>query len=630
MAQKESTSTPKEPKKTAEAKKPEAEKPAAPAGPASAPELPSTVAHQYGLHSYRSPGRTSEEPTALAEDGIVEDDKTKAAVDDIVAKESDTVLEAEDARFAPPAEPKKRGFWRTLGRPFAFWWRHKWLRWLTVLLLFAAIGAVAAIPKARYAVLNKVGVRSSASVTVLDQTTQLPLKNVQVSVGGIKTTTNKDGVATLREVPLGPSTLTIKRIAFAPITKDVTIGWGSNPLGSFSMTATGTQYTIKVTDYLSGQPLAGAEASSGADINALADKQGKITLTVSDTEVTELDVQVGLSGYRTEALKLQADQTTEVQVILVPAQKSVFVSRASGKYDLYTMDLDGKNRKVVLPGTGSEGPNISLAVNAAGDRAALVSTRDMVRDSDGYLLGTLTLVDLTTGAATALEHAAQIQLVDWIGNRLVYRMGQPGASASDNQRYRLMSYDHQTKSRMQLASANEFNGIVSAGGILYYAVSGTDPSAQPGLFKIKPDGTGKIHLFQQEVWSTLRSSYNTIMLQTPNNWFSYTLGSLQPTPASQPSSFSGQAYIENGTFERSLWIDERDGKGTLLVHDNKANNDTVAHQQDGLAYPVRWLNGSVAIYRVATAGETADYAKSLWGGDAKKLTDVTNTFGHTR
>jgi hypothetical protein len=651
MAQKESAPTlPDQPKKpvtpdqlvaeTPEVAAPSTPKPSADTSdtsaavdaPRSAPDLPATVAHQYGLHRYRSPVRHEDGTPASSDDAIPEDAETQAAVDEIVAQESDTVLEAEDARFTPAEPPKKRGFWRTLFSPVTFWWRHKWLRWLTILLILGAAGAVAAIPETRYKVLNKAGVTSSARLTILDQSTQLPLKNVKVSLAGATAQTDKDGKATLRELPLGPATLQVERIAFAPLTKEVTVGWGSNPLGSFSMTATGVQYTIVVTDFLSGKPLEGAEASSDGDINALADKQGKITLTVSDANLTELDVQITLAGYRTEPLKLRADQSAvTTAVTLVPAQKTAFVSKTSGKYDLYTMDLDGKNRAALLPGTGRETQNISLTVNSAGDRAALVSTRDAVRDPDGYLLGTLTLVDLKTGATTTVEHAPQIQLIDWIGNRLVYRMGQPGAANADEQRYRLVSYDYQSKSRQQLDAANEFTDIVSVGGIVYYAVSHTDSKGQPGgFFKIRPDGTSKINLFQEEVWSIQRSAYDTLLLQTPDKWFSYAVGTLQPTPTEQSPTFNGRAYIDNASGERSLWIDERDGKGTLLVHDNKANTDTVVHAQEGLAYPVRWLNEHTVVFRVTTAAETTDYAKSLLGGDARKLSDVTNTFGYAR
>jgi hypothetical protein len=49
--------------------------------------------------------------------------------------------------------------------------------------------------------------------------------------------------------------------------------------------------------------------------------------------------------------------------MLVPDRKTVFVAKDSGKYDLYKSYVDGKNREVLLKGTGSENSNIALAMS---------------------------------------------------------------------------------------------------------------------------------------------------------------------------------------------------------------------------------------------------------------------------
>ena len=46
---------------------------------------------------------------------------------------------------------------------------------------------------------------------------------------------------------------------------------------------------------------------------------------------------------------------------MVPAQPAVFVSRASGKYDLYRIDLDGKNKRLLLAATGNEDNAMSVS-----------------------------------------------------------------------------------------------------------------------------------------------------------------------------------------------------------------------------------------------------------------------------
>ncbi|MEK7153501.1 MAG: hypothetical protein AAB834_06130, partial [Patescibacteria group bacterium] len=140
--------------------------------PTSAPELPPELAKQFGLH--HELGGVSAAKTADVNNRVVEGPKTDAAVDDILAKESDALLAVQDASQHEPIV-RKRGFCRTVRHFFVSWWRNKWIRYATILVVMAGITAVAVIPTMRYAILNGAGVRSSASVVVLDNTTQLPL-----------------------------------------------------------------------------------------------------------------------------------------------------------------------------------------------------------------------------------------------------------------------------------------------------------------------------------------------------------------------------------------------------------------------------------------------------------------------
>jgi len=598
---------------------------------ASAPELPHEIAKQFGLHHEADDkvaaekGQATAEPAPPDTDALIEDPKTDAAVDDILTKEGDDLLAVQDGQQAHTPVPK-RSFGAKVKHFFASWWRNKWARYGTILVALAVIGVLAAIPRARYAVLNTAGIRSSAPVVVLDNTTQLPLKNVTVTLGGKKTQTNIKGVASFKDLKLGDYRLTVRRLAFAPQERAVTIGWGSNPLGTFKLRATGIQYTLTVKDYLSGKPITGAEAASDA-FNALSDKNGKIILTMEETDVTTLSVVLSAAGYRTETIALDALAATTADARLVPAQKALYVSRQSGTYDVYSSDLDGKNKKVLLTGTGAENSNISLAVSPDNQRAALVSTRDNRRDADGFLLFALTIIDVRTGTAVAVDHAQQIQLIDWVGDRLIYRSTIAGASAADPQRSRLISFNYDSNARIQLATANQFNAILSARGNVYYAVSSSDPEASLGLFRIKADGSNRKRLSEQEVWTGLRTTYGGLSLQTPEGWYSYSLDSDQLSKSSAPTALTSYAFANDTTSKYSLWTDVRDGKGALLRYDTAGDTNTTLAARDGLTVPIRWAGDNAIIYRVVTATESADYVVSPEGGQSYKLADVTATRG---
>lgn len=597
-----------------------------------APEVPHEIAQQYGI-SHRVASKTSAPApspadTVDAEDSSIDNPETDALVDQIVSQESDELLALHDGEKIAQDGGPRHGFGARLGRAFKHFWHNKPARWTVICLLLIALSAAAVIPRARYALLNIAGVRSSASIQVLDDTTKLPLKNVTVTLGSHKSHTNREGKAVFSDLKLGEYRLSVKRLAFAPVQQQVTIGWGSNPLGSVQLKAVGNQYSLVITDFLSGKPIAGAEAESEA-LNALSDKDGKVLLTIDDVETTELPVRVNANGYRPETATLTADGPMPLKIALVPAQKTVFVSKQSGTYDVYMADLDGKNRRLLLAGSGHEDSAISLVVHPDNTRAALVSVRNMTRDKDGYSLRTLTLIDLQTGVAVAVDNAQQIQLVDWLGDRLIYRTTVAGGSAAQGQRNRLLSYNPESNARTQLAAANQFNVVTSIGGFLYYAPSSTDPDAALGLFKIKPDGSGRERLSSEEVWTALRPTYDSLALQTPASWYAYSLTSRQMSKTTMPTALTSYAFAEDPDQQRIAWTENRDGKGLLFVrpHD-KAQGQRTLVNQPGITYPVRWAGGKAIIYRVATSMETADYAVSPDGGEAHKISDVTPTYGY--
>lgn len=601
---------------------------------ASAPELPAAVAKEYGLHhlaaeaASKSPtppgGGTKPEDQNVAP--IVTDPKTDAAVDDIIAKESDDLLAAQDAANREAVAP----LWEQHGRIvrlFLAWVRNPWAHWISIGVLCLLAGLFVAVPQARYTVLNTVGARSSVGLVVVDNATRLPLKNVTVRIGNQKAQTDIKGEVRLHEVKLGRQQLIVERIAFAKLAKTITVGWGSNPLGTLQLRATGLQYVIEVRDYTADKALEGVEATSGDGLNALSDKKGIITLTVSDTDLTEMIVNIAHKSYRTEQVTLKPSDPKSNKLHLVPAAKAFYMSNAGGKYNLHATDIDGKNNKIILPATGSENSNLSLVAAPAGDWAALVSTRDGVRGKDGYLLRGLTLVSQDGSTVSMVERAEQIRLVDWIGNRIIYQVTVAGASAANNQRNRLISYDYTTNSRVQLAAANYFASVLTIRGIVYYAVGGGDPSAPPVFAKIRPDGTGRQVIWNKEVWTIFRTGFLTLGLQTTDGWFAYTAGGGTPSKDEAARSSSGRVYTESSDGAKAAWVDVRDGKGTVLVSETSGGKEASLTAAEGATYPLRWLNETTLLYRLVTNAETADYAVSTLGGPARKVTDLTNAYG---
>ena len=582
----------------------------------------------------RSPEQTSEidvsdQTTSVLEPAefnsvVLDDDLIDRAIDDIAAEDSDKLLAAEDTVLRPVQSLQPQG--GRLRRFFIGWWKSPTARWLTFGFIVAVLAAAALLPASRYYFLNSFGVRSKASAVVIDQSTQQPLKNVKVTVHDVAAYTDDSGAVYFEDLPLGPTIMAIEKRAFSPLFQNVTVGWGSNPFGSFDLEPVGSQFVFSVLDYVSGEPITAAAARSEyADANA--DEAGNITLTLDAVEDVEILVEIEAPGYRAEAVVLDTSKRQQNEVVLVPSNKHSFISNRAGKFDLFSIDIDGKNEQLVLAGTGDERSDLELMQHPAGRQVALVSTRDNQRNEDGYLLSSLFIVDIETKNIVKVTTSEQIRLIGWSGDQIAYVQIAAGASAANPNRQRLMVFNSKLHENRQLASANYFNSVLAIRDKIYYAgSSGNAFDSSSHFTQITFDGVDKKTLLPAQTWNAFRTAYDTLVLSTPDMWYSFDVsqGLITELPG-QPSDTTQKFYLDNNDGSQSLWLDYRDGKGTLVVRDNMNKTERTILSDSGASRPARWLNDTTILYRMKTDRETADYVVSIIGGPAKKIVDVYET-----
>jgi hypothetical protein len=562
--------------------------------------------------------------------GWLNDPDLDKAVDDIATKEGDELLAVEDEAIeeAYSKDEKKPTILSKIKNFFA----DPKKRWTVIIIVGLLITAVLAVPNSRYFVLNKAGVRSSASLKVLDESTQQPLKNVAVTLNGQSGITDDEGVVKLSRLKLGRSDLKIERVAFATITKSITVGWGSNPLGDFKLTPVGLQYSFHVVDFLSGTAIQKAEAISGT-ASAFSDEKGEILLTLDSKTEDKVSVTIKAEGYRDETLIASSDDTANKDIKMVPARKHVFVSKRTGKFDVYKIDADGKNEELVLRGTGSERDDMVLTPNPTKNIAALVSTRENMHNSSGYMLSTLYILSLDTNDKKSLGRSEKFQILGWIDDKLIYVQIAAAGSADNPKRQRLISYDTVTGNSVEIATSNYFNDVLVAQNKVYYAPSDTyQGGVNVSLFSADGDGNNRNVLINNEAWNIFRTAYSELTITVGEAWYQYKIGGTEGPQAlnGEPANPTSRIYIDSPDKKHSLWVDQRDGKGVLLAYDTEKHEDRNLVSHSGLTNPVRWLNDSTIVYRVKNDNETADYLINVNGGEPRKLIDVTNTSGITR
>ncbi|MEK9196323.1 MAG: hypothetical protein AAB914_03060, partial [Patescibacteria group bacterium] len=280
------------------------------------------------------------------------------AIDDIVASESDNIMNVEDRQREALNQPQKPSGLSRFFKGIASIVTNPKRRKITFLIIFLALAISFVVPSSRYYLLNSFGVRSASSVRVMDEKTLQPLKNVEVSLGTASAKTDKEGKAHLNGVKLGSQKLVVKKPAFAQVSKVVVVGWGSNPLGEFKLNPVGSHYNFSLKDFLSARPIKGVEVETeDGQFTAISNEKGEASLVVEDTKQPEIKVKIRAEKLRDEDMTLDRNDKQTREVAMVPANKHVFVSKRSGKYDLYVMYIDGKDEQKLIAGSGYEKPD---------------------------------------------------------------------------------------------------------------------------------------------------------------------------------------------------------------------------------------------------------------------------------
>ena len=353
------------------------------------------------------------------------------AIDDIVAMESDNIMNVEDKQREALDNPVKASKFSKFGKAFKSIFTDPKKRKILIAVVILLILVCALVPTSRYFLLNSFGVRGSSSVKVTDEKTLQPLKNVEVSIGKISSKTDKEGRVTVNNIKLGQQEIVVKKPAFASINKTVVIGWGSNPLGEYKLNPVGSHYNFNLKEFLSSQPIKSAEVeTSDGQSTAVSNEKGEVSLVVEDTKQPEIKVKIHADKFREENMTLDRNDKQTREVAMVPEHKHAFVSKRSGKYDLYSVYIDGKDEQKLLSGSGYEKPDtlmISPALESS--KIAFITTRDNNRNKDGFLLSSLYLVDVNDKSNKVIARSERIQIIGWFEQRLVFVKTKKSATA---------------------------------------------------------------------------------------------------------------------------------------------------------------------------------------------------------
>lgn len=601
------------------------------------------------MDGFKKPDSGQENKNQLGDDSQPQVEDVEPNLADIDAEaevETSDDAEADEAVVAGVAAIGGLALkWHHVKQFFSRWWNNKRQRYWTLSGLGAVLVLLMVVPLTRFGIMNAVGIRASASIIVTDDETGLPLKSAVVRVGLNEIQTDDNGRAELRSLRLGDQEVLVTKPGYGDQSWGQRLGFGSNYLPEAKMTATGTRFVFKMTDWHGGQPLDKVLAEvaiegSNEPASAFSSSEGLLRLVTPPSD-EDLEVTFSLEGYNELKFKTSPANFDEQSVKLVKAGYNAFISKRSGKFDLYRSRLDGSEETKILDATGRERESgLLLSVDPTAKYAALVSTRDGERNNDGFILSGLFLVNLESAEVTRLDSSESITLAGWDGERLIYTAQSSGQSGYSATRFSLRSFQIGNLAAETLETSNYFYGVVLANGRVYYAPGESFKQNRPPehFMSMQADGTDRRTHVESQTVRIARTDFNTLVLETltddyKQQWYSLTLADQAAVKlAGQPASF--EYWATNSDFVSSpdgdwlAWQEERDGKDVIILRE-KGGSERVIASIDGASSPLRWVGNDLVVFRVAKPGESADYIVSrMLDAETIKLSDATNVGSH--
>lgn len=544
-------------------------------------------------------------------------------------KKDDQTEEAESAKeTSEDATPPKR----THGQHIHWWQRMSRGSkiGLAAGIILVLVGITVAATALRYPVVGLFH-KGQIDVTVTDDSTHQPLLGAQVEVAGRDVLTDKQGHATLTGLPLGKATVSIVKHAYQTKTYQTTVFWHAAKLGTVGLHSTGVLIKFMVKDWVSEQPLTGAEVTLVGSTGS-TNSAGEATVSVEPGKLAGAKATIKASGFNDGSFAISKSVSETNSAALVPSGKVFFFSNRSGKIDLYSSNLDGSSQTVVLAGTGNEDQETGLLPSVEDpDCVAIVSSRAGTR-INGQLQHDLYMFEGGTNAVKLIdERVAFTNFRGWIGGTLVYvKANDPNGNANT-----IKAFDMKTKTSRAITTvtgSNPYGGSAYLGGLaianqnFYYNVSSADPN-QNGFWVTGLSGSPK-RIDPGNASYGYRQTKDSMAVQlappgvyTTATWKKFTFSNQTFTDLpGEPASQTNRGYADSADGKHSVYVETRDGKSELYLTDAGGMNDQAITNFAKVNQFVQWYNDRYVVFS-SSNGESSLYVIAINGGSQKKVAD---------
>ncbi|HMS30923.1 MAG TPA: hypothetical protein PJ984_00825 [Candidatus Saccharibacteria bacterium] len=492
-------------------------------------------------------------------------------------------------------------------------------------ILVSILAIVLAVPATRWPILNAVGFRGTLMIQVNEQDSAKPIIGASVMLEDDEMVrTNDDGWATFSATKLGKRVITVSKSGYGKETQAVVNKLGTTRPQAISLKVIGIKLDVVVLHWLSGNPLAGATVSY-EKASATTDKTGLASIVIPPTDERKVVLDVAAPGFHTKKVDTDISVASR-EVSLVAAQMDYFISKRDGKFDIFTSRLDGNDQRKIIEATGKENEGLlQFSINRNNQYGILVANRDGKILNNRIVAGVY-IVDLEKSTLRKIDEGSDVQLLDWVDDTIVYSKTIPELNYDDPNLSRIQSYNVTKSKASEIAQSNYFPiNLVAQNKVFYMPADSYRVIEGAALTSYEVNsGARRTYLADKRLQYGTRARYDALELQDSDgkNYELIVASGVVKGIDRQPSN--QLSFAQKPAGGQVLWTDRRDGQGALLIRSTAANDERIITKLGGLMHPVRFVGDSLAVVRVVTSQETADYVVDIGSGKLSKIVDVSN------
>lgn len=495
---------------------------------------------------------------------------------------------------------------------------------IVVAAILTPLLVLLAVPRTRWIIINAFGVRSTMRFVVTENKEGKPVSNAAITLDETYfTTTDSDGKAKFENAKFGKHQIKVTKNGYSREDQAVSVGFSGSKT-EVQLTTIGIKVNLDIKNWLTAEPIEGATVGL-ADDSVTSDKTGRASIVVPPDKGKVVKLQVAAPGYQTKTVPLNVGVEAK-EVSLISSAKDYFISKREGKYDIFGGFVDGTGQQKLVSATGKEDADLIQFSMHRGNRfGILVANRDGTV-KNGRVVAGVYVIDFSNAALRKIDDGSDVRLLEWGDDTIVYQKTDPNLNYDDPAFTKLVSFNPLNNRQKQLAQSNYFSCALVAQDKVYYAgADGYRDGNNTPLTSIDlTRGTTKTYLESTTPASLTRSDFNNLTLLTyDSQYFNIYAGSGAARSIDRRVDSTRQFSLSPDA-KQVLWAENRDGQGTLLVRPVSTGDERAVAKLSGLTYPIRFVSDRLAVVRVVTTTETADYLVDVPTGKTAKVVDVSD------